>query len=335
MSETKIEFLGEDDFLSCMNGENKVWRENHVKNGNFSTRDGIKLNYYKAENPNAKAAIVIVHGYCEFFGKYHEFAWYLWQAGYTVYFLEQRCHGYSQGKLAEADVIHIDSFKSYAQDLHEFMQKVVEKETSSLPLLLFANSMGGAVSSVFLEEYPDIFKAAILSSPMLKLKTGNMKAFMLKLVKLYMILTHKQKSLCPGQHHFNPKPDFANSSTLSEVRFNYLFNQRLEDSHYQTAGASLGWVMAAVDVSKIILKNADKIKIPIVLMQAGMDSLVEPEGFDAFMSKVPQAKKFFYENSKHEIFNAGSEVRKQYFKDVLEQFDKMLNLFSFGNHRDL
>jgi len=69
---------------------------------------------------------------------------------------------------------------------------------------------------------------------------------------------------------------------------------------------------------------AEKIKIPLVLMQAGLDSLVEPEGFDAFMKKVPQAKKFFYENSKHEIFNAGSQVRKQYFKDVLEQFDKML-----------
>jgi len=323
MSENRISFLGEDEFLPAMEGENRIWREKHVSNGSFATRDGIRLNYYCAGNPSAKAVVVMVHGYCEFWGKYHEYAWYLWQAGYTVYFLEQRCHGYSEGKLSEPDMIHIDSFNTYAEDLKEFMDKVVLPASGDLSKLMLAHSMGGAVGALFLEAWPDIFKAAILTSPMLKMQTGSMTPPKIAAVKLFMILAHKQKALCPGQHHFDPTPKFADSSTLSKARYDYLFGQRIEDMHYRTSGATFGWVMAAIDSRKMILKKADRIKIPVTLMQAGMDSLVEPAGFDDFMDRVPQAKKLVYQNSRHEIFNADTDERIRYFKDVLTELDSM------------
>ena len=97
MTEHKIHFLGEKDYIPVMESQNRLWREQHVKNGKITTRDGIRLNYYYAEHPQPKAVVVILHGYCGFWGKYHEFAWYLWQAGYTIFFLEQRCHGLCEG----------------------------------------------------------------------------------------------------------------------------------------------------------------------------------------------------------------------------------------------
>ncbi|MCR5214964.1 MAG: lysophospholipase [Eubacterium sp.] len=325
MAENNIYFLGEEDFLPAMEGENRIWRDRYVMDGRFSTRDDIRLNYYKTEISNPKAAIVIVHGYCEFWGKYHEYAWYLWQAGYKVYFLEQRCHGYSGGKLAESDIIHIDSFKTYVEDLKEFMDKVVMPEAGELPLYILGHSMGGAVSALFLALYKDYFKGGVLTSPMFKIQTGDMPPSKIKAAKLYMKLFGKQKSLSPGQNHFDPKPHFETSSTLSEARYNYLFNQRLLDNNYRTAGASLGWVMAAIDVYKLIMNNASNIKIPIALMQAGLDTLVEAAGFDEFMKLVPQARLYRYENSKHEIFNAGDQERKKYFKDVLDTFEEFTN----------
>ena len=132
MIEHKIHFLGEKDYIPVMETQNRLWREQHVKNGKITTRDGIRLNYYHAEHPHPKAVVVILHGYCGFWGKYHEFAWYLWQAGYTIFFLEQRCHGYSGGKLPEYDVVHIDTFDTYVKDLREFM----EMWSTSTPLTL-------------------------------------------------------------------------------------------------------------------------------------------------------------------------------------------------------
>ncbi len=323
MSEHNISFLGEEDFLPVMENENRIWREQHVDNSGFVTRDGIRLNYYRAEVPNAKAAVVMVHGYCEFWGKYHEYAWYLWQAGFTVYFLEHRCHGYSGGKMPEPDMIHIDSFRTYAEDLHEFMDQVVKPKEGDRRLLVLGHSMGGAISALFLETWPGYFSGAVLTSPMLEMSTQNMSGFKVALVRTFMILAHKQKDLCPGQHHFDPTPKFATSSTLSEARYNYLFNQRIADSHYRTAGATFGWVFAAIGVKKLILRHADRIRIPITLFQAGMDTLVEPRGFDDFMARVPHARKSLYADSKHEIFNAGEGVRQDYFREVLDCLDAM------------
>ena len=323
MKENTIAFLGEEDYLPAMENENRIWREQHVTNGGFITRDGIRLNYYRAEAENAKAAVVMIHGYCEFWGKYHEYAWYLWQAGFTVYFLEQRCHGYSGGKLPEPDLVYIDDFRTYAEDLHEFMDQVVVPKEAGIPLLMMAHSMGGAVGSLFLESWPEYFRGAVLSSPMIEMSTGHMHPAKIAAVKLYMILAHKQKELCVGQHHFDPTPKFATGSALSEARFNYLFGQRIDDVHYRTAGATFGWVMAAIAVKKQVLRHADRIRIPITVMQAGRDTLVEAQGIDEFMAKVPQAQKLFYADSKHELFNAGDEVRRQYFSDVLNRLESM------------
>ncbi len=241
-----------------------------------------------------------------------------------MYFLEQRGYGYSEGKLAEPDLVYIDSFDTYVEDLNEFVTKVIKQESAGLPLIMLSHSMGGAIGALYLESYPDVFKAAVFSSPMLKMNTGGMSRFKINLVKVYMLLMHKQKSLSPGQKRFATEPDFENSSALSKARFDYVFKMRVSDYHYQTFGASLGWVMAALDSEKKILENAYKIKIPVVLIQAGMDSLVMPRGVELFMQKVPQARKLMYEDSKHEIFNAHDDVRKKYFNDVLEELNSFL-----------
>ena len=76
-----IKFLGEDDFLSAMENEIKKWRKENVTRGTLTSFDGTRLNYYIASPQNPKASITIVHGLGEFWGKYHEYAWYLYQAG--------------------------------------------------------------------------------------------------------------------------------------------------------------------------------------------------------------------------------------------------------------
>lgn len=324
MSEESIHFLGEEDFLPAMDKENRTWREKYVTNAAFVTRDGIRINYYLAENPEQKAVIVIVHGYCEFWGKYHEYAWYLWQAGYSVFFPEQRGHGYSGGKLPEPDVIHIDTFRTYAEDLHEFMEQAVLPFAGGLPLLMLGHSMGGAVGALFLELWPEYFSGAVLTSPMLKLQTGKIPAAGMAAIRLFILLAHRQKKLFPGQHHFDPGQKHRSGSTLSAPRYEYLFGQRLADVHYRTSGATCGWVIAGVDAGKEILKHADRIRIPVSLMQAGQDRLVDAGGFDDFMAKVPQARKFYYEKAGHAIFNAEEDVRRQYYSDILEQFAEML-----------
>ncbi len=314
--------LGEDDFKEKMNTEGKAWIETHVKEGDITGFDGTRLHYYTAMPDNPKAVIVIVHGFCEFFGKYHEMAWYFYQTGFGVFFMEQRGYGLSEGKTGEPDIVHIDSYNAYVEDLHAFITKVVNPESEGLKKILFAHSMGGAIGSCYLIRHPEEFKAAILSSPMMKMKADKYPKIVNDLVCLYAKLPGKSKSLGPGQRRFTGDMNFENCSALSFARHSYLFDIRLSNKAYQTNAATLGWVVASLKVRRYILKNAYRVKIPVSLMTAGRDHLVSYEGYEEWKARVPQTVIHDFPESKHEIFNADDDTRKAYYKELFAALEE-------------
>lgn len=314
---TNVTLLGEDDFLPAMENENRQWRKEHVTRGQLRSFDGTKLNYYVATPKAPKASIVIVHGMAEFWCKYHEYIWYLYQAGYQVFFMEQRGHGYSEGKVAEPDLIYVDNYKTYVEDLLIFIDNIVVPASDGLKKFMIAHSMGGAVGTLFLEKNPGYFDGVILSSPMLRMKAGQMSPAVLFLIKLYATLFGKKKKLGPKQKHFNPNTPIETSSAKSKPRFEYQLNYRRKDEHYQAGSATFGWAVASMSVTNTLPKQYDRIKIPVNIMTAGDDHLVDITACDEFKAKVPQAVIHHYPDSRHEIFNADEATRKQYFTDVL------------------
>ena len=314
-----IRLLGEDDFLPAIENEIKNWRKEQVRQGSLTSFDGTILNYYFAVPQTPKAAVVIVHGMAEFFAKYHEYAWYLYQAGYSVFFMEQRGHGYSEGKMKVHDLIYVDDYDTYVKDLRCFTENVVDKEAAGLNKLLIAHSMGGAVATRYLEKYPDYFKKAVLSSPMIKMKSGNLSPFVVKHLWVYSRIFFKTKIIAPNQKHFNPETPIETSSAKSVPRFEYQLSLRRKDEHYQACAATFGWALASIKVHDDILKNAKKITTPIAMMTAGDDHLINPEGYREIREILPDIKVYNYPDSRHEIFNAGEETRKQYYRDVLTE----------------
>jgi lysophospholipase len=317
-------FLSEDDFLDVITTENEEFIREHVKRATHRAKDGTELNYYTTCPDNHKATVVIVHGMGEFFDKYREYIWYLYRSGFQVFFMEQRGHGYSGGKAPEHDVIYIDSYNTYVEDLHGFITQEVKPAAGQLPLFLIAHSMGGCVGTLFLEKYPDVFDAAILSSPMLKMSGADYSPLAQKFIALYALLFGKTKKLAPNQHHFNPDAKVEGSSAKSEARFYYQLDLRKKDPHYQTAGATFGWALASMKATDKAIKKAGNIKIPVTVMTAGHDHLINPAGYERFKEKVPQALFHHYEESRHEIFNSDDETRKKYFADVLDTLEGYL-----------
>ena len=321
-----IEFLGEDNFLPVMEKENETWFRDFVKQGTLESFDGTRLRYYYACPDSPKGCVTIVHGMAEFFGKYREYAWYLYRAGYMFYFMEQRGHGNSEGKVDEHDIIYIDSYDTYVKDLHCFTNEVVRPAAGDLPMLLIAHSMGGCVGALFLEKHPGVFKAAILSSPMMKMKGADYPPIVQWLLGIYASISGKRKKLAPNQKHFDPNTRLEVSSALSRPRFEYQLRQRRNNENYQTTGATFGWAIASLKATDKVVKNAGNITIPVTVMTAGQDHLIDPAGYEAFGKAVPQARFTHYENSRHEIFNSDEESRKRYFADVLDTLDSYVSM---------
>lgn len=313
----KESFLfGEEDFARRMKSEVHPWMKQCLKDGFIRSGDGTGLHYYQALHPQEKAAVVFCHGFCEFAGKYHEVMYYFYQMGYSVFFIEHRGHGFSQRYVEDPDRVYVKSYQEYVNDLKAFLDQIVRKGKEDRRLFLFAHSMGGAIAALFLEQYPSFFEKAVLSAPMMKLNFGAVPEWQVKFLALWSGIVRWNTKYVPGQHGFDGKYEFEDSSCMSRARYDYVFSQRKETPEYTTSGGTYAWSRASLRAMKKIARNARKVRIPVLLFQAGRDALVRPEGQQYFANHTPNTRIIRYENSKHEIFNADQAIREAYYREI-------------------
>ena len=319
-----INIVRESEYGEYMATTNKQWREHHVAVGKFTAYDGLSIQYYHAPQDNSpKGCIVMLHGYCGFWGKFHEMAEYYWLAGYEVFFMEHRGHGYSSRQIDEDDIVHVNSYNDYTQDIHQFMTEVVKPRIGNLACIMFAHSMGGAIGALYLEQHPGVFDAAILSSPMFGIKTDGTPKFLISLMLAKIKLLRQEKQPFPGGKRWDDIPTYEKSSAMSEPRYMYIFNQRLADSHYHTNRMSNGWGYASFRTTPKILKDAHKIDIPILLLTSGNDALVDLEGHYRFADSTPNTEFVIYEGAKHELYNGTEEILEDYYARIFEFLEKI------------
>ena len=147
----------------------------HGEKGYLKMEDGMSIAYRRYFLPDAGKCVVISHGFCEFAEKYNEVAYRFLQAGYSVYVPEHRGHGYSGREVDGPELVHVQSYDSYAADLAQFVETVVSPGEEHR--IVFAHSMGGAIAILALERYPRLFEVAVLSAPMCAMQTGKYPRF--------------------------------------------------------------------------------------------------------------------------------------------------------------
>ncbi len=160
----------------------KWWQQ--VNLGEFTGVDDIRINYASFYLDENKRDLVISPGRCESFFKYKELCYDFSQQGYNIYILDHRGQGTSQRILSNKHKGYVQKFDHYAQDLYTFIDTVVISNKSSnlstKPPYLLAHSMGGAIALRMLELYPNSIQAALLSSPMLAINSGNIPPWLAK-----------------------------------------------------------------------------------------------------------------------------------------------------------
>ncbi|KAB5846503.1 alpha/beta hydrolase, partial [Bifidobacterium adolescentis] len=244
----------DEDCERFMEQEVKPWIEENVTDFAFDSYDGKKLQAYCAIPEKPKKALVFVHGFCEFFGKYHELFYDFYHAGYAVFFYEQRGFGKSLREVSDKDAVYVRNFAEYVEDLKLFTDEVFKMTEKKLDLMLFAHSMGGCVGALYLEKYPETFKKAVLSSPMMRMALEPRLKKVARPLCLVQKALHHAKRVTIGQERFDERPDFKNSCALSEARYSYQFKQRLKNAEYQTNGATYAWVLAALNAEKQLMQ---------------------------------------------------------------------------------
>ena len=282
--------------------------------------EGGSLNVEAYTIPGAQRAVVVLHGYTESAEKVREMIWYFLHEGWSVYAYDHRGHGHSPRAVEDTSITHVDRFEDYVRDLEKLMETVVLPETKGMPLVLYAHSMGGAVGAMALMEHPGWFTRAVLTAPMIAVPTAPFPRIAGRLICAVMCAVGKAKERAFVGQPFDPEREtFETSVDTSRERFEYYKAKRVKNAHLQNSSPSYSWVGESLAVTGKLLdpKNCAKITTPLLLCQAGLDTVVLLPEQAKFVSQVSGAKLRTFEQAKHEIYGSHDEIMREYVPAVL------------------
>ena len=108
---------------------------------------------------DARAVVIIVHGFSDHCGRYENLVEGLVKRRLAVYSYDLRGHGRSPGQQG-----YIEHFDDYRQDTRTFVNFVSENHLD-LPLFLFGHSMGGLIALDQALHYSEGLNGVIASAP--------------------------------------------------------------------------------------------------------------------------------------------------------------------------
>ena len=275
----------------------------------------VCFEHYRADAP--KGVIVISHGFTESIAKFAESIYYMLQAGYEVWGLDHRGHGRSFRANDNPYVVHVDRFEDYVEDLRHLTETRVKPAAGKLPVYLFCHSMGGCVGAWTIEQYPELFEKAVLSSPMLGLSFGKIPVPVAYVFATLKGLGEKGKEPLSPVTEF-PQERFEDSAANSEARFAWYSQKKRQDARLQTCAASTRWGREAIRATRHVSspRQIDRIRIPVLLFQAEKDSYVRNDAQDAFAARAKTCRLVKLPGLRHELFFNEGPGLQDYWEQI-------------------
>ncbi|WP_323065458.1 alpha/beta fold hydrolase [Aeromonas jandaei] len=299
------------------------WRQ-HAIEGEFKGKDGVAIRYAALRQEKVDRAILIVNGRVESYLKYQELAWDLWRQGYSLYLIDHRGQGMSGRMLSDHDKGYVDQFDDYVLDLKQFHDQIIMADKPA-KLFLLAHSMGGAISARYLERWPDDIRAAVLSSPMLGINLGGLPKWLAKGLATTISTVggwFGEPPYGPGQGPYQDH-GFADNE-LTHCQSRYQAFRQIYEQHPQIklGGATAHWIYQGITGADAAIADAGAIKTPLLLLQAGNDSVVDNAAQDAFCTKASceGGKPLRIEGAWHELFIESDDKRQPALTAMLDFF---------------
>ncbi|MVG16694.1 alpha/beta fold hydrolase [Aeromonas jandaei] len=299
------------------------WRQ-HAIEGEFKSKDGVAIRYAALRQEKVDRAILIVNGRVESYLKYQELAWDLWRQGYSLYLIDHRGQGMSGRMLNDHDKGYVDQFDDYVVDMKQFHDQIIMADKPA-KLFLLAHSMGGAISARYLERWPDDIRAAVLSSPMLGINLGGLPKWLAKGLATTIGTVggwFGEPPYGPGQGPYQDHGFADNELTHSQSRYQAFRQIYEQHPQIKLGGATAHWIYQGITGADAAIADAGAIKTPLLLLQAGNDSVVDNAAQDAFCTKArcEGGKPLRIEGAWHELFIESDDKRQPALTAMLDFF---------------
>jgi lysophospholipase len=289
--------------------------------GSFTAADGAVLRWGHLPVLHAQAECVMVGGFGEFIEKQFETVRHLAVRGIAVWCLDWRGQG---GSIRPRRFPTRPRARNFDRDAEELAAFAAAKLRGRLPRLLVAHSMGGAIALLCLQRHPQLFAAAILSSPMVGLRTGRLPPTLFRLITRPARAAGLGVCFIPGAHKWRPdllpSPERSRATTdvercrLRHAWFSAVPRLRLDQATY-------GWVDSALGLVARMSKPEflTGIHTPILLGRAGREAVVSRTAQRRAARLLPNCTLVELPESKHDPFLERDAIR-DYWLSRLDRF---------------
>lgn len=320
-----IDWIVEENYTEMMTNKVEPFLKKRVEVGRLDRGD-YTLAYEKFLLPHPIANVIIVHGFNEYKEKFHEVVYYFLQKNIQVFIYDQRGHGMS--KLSEQQTqIDSQNFNEYVLDLKAMIDEVVKPSIlKEDKLFIFSHSMGGAVTTSFIEQFEGMVDGVILNTPMFLIDTGKVPRSFTYLFSKQMAKLGWGREYIPtteafdSERHTHYDNEIENSISNSQIREAYHHDVNVRLHKVPTRGGSFNWLKTAFDTTHAILKpdRLKRIKQPVLLIRAGRDTVVQKEGIFTAGAYLPNVEQILIAESKHQTYLDHDPELKIYISKVLE-----------------
>ena len=239
----------------------------------FTNQQGLKIRFRTYIRGAGLPHIVVSPGQSEPMKKYFELVHDIPNANF--YLIDHQGQGESGRLLKDQQKCHVQNFQHFVDDFTFWMKNHVLPSTKGESLYLIAHSMGGAISTRFMETHPDAFNKVVFSAPMYDISTKPYPGSIARALAKTLILAGKGNNYAPGRGPYVPERDVVGKNLFSHSAVRIEMNKYLfVEQDIGTGGVTVRWVNSAFKGMKGIQFVGKKLSMPILLLQAELDQTV-------------------------------------------------------------
>lgn len=249
----------------------------------ITTTDQLTLFAQSFTVTNPDYIVCLIHGMGEHSSRYQHVAAYFNQQNISLYTMDLRGHGKSEGKRG-----HMPSYNLMMSDISELI-KSVRLQNKDIPIFLYGHSMGGNLVINYAIRHGEDINGIIATSPYLKL-AFEPPAWKVKMAKYI-------RKILPSL----PQSTGLDASFLSknkEVIENYLNDPLVHGK------ITPSFFVEIENAAQFALQNADKLKISALVVHGSEDKITDAFASETFAAQNNQKCTFkIYKEGYHELHN--------------------------------
>ena len=256
-----------------------------------------------------RGSIVLSPGRTEPIEKYYEVIGDLLDRGFVVLVHDWRGQGLSHRELPDPLKGHARGFKPFLEDFRAMLAAFEDRLPK--PWTAMGHSMGGALTLLVLASGEDRFAGAILSAPMLGLKTPFPLFVSQALTGLNIAVGRGRLYSLNGPGKPFDEPFEGNVLTHDATRYARTRSLVAAEPRLALGGPTWGWIDFALKVTAHLARPEAlrSVTAPVVIVSADADQLVDQAAQAAAARHLPQGKFIAVPGAYHEILMETDPMR--------------------------